>query len=117
MHENPFPMGQAGLSSGEEHERHGALMYRGQSLLNSFEQLSKCNDPRKSLNPFMTLGIRSGVQATDGTLSDAPGLLFYYLFDDWYSAYGLVIRDANQYALNLKKLVSSALTSFHLLGC
>lgn len=104
MHENPD-------------EGHENLMYREHStVLNSFQQLSKCSDPRKSTNPFMTLGIRSGVQATDGSPSDAPGLLFYYLFDDWYAAYSLVIRDENQYARNLEKLVSSGLTSF-LLGC
>ena len=60
----------------------------------------------------MTLGIRSGSQATDGSLSDAPGLLFYYLFDDWYSTYSLVTQDKNQYTVKLKKLVSWTETQF-----
>lgn len=107
MHENPFSVGQAGSDSNEEHNNHAALVLGRQSLLNSFRQLSKSNEQRKFTNPFMTLGIRSGPQATDGSLSDAPGLLFYYLFDDWYSTYSLVIRDKNQYTAKLEKLVSS----------
>jgi hypothetical protein len=117
MHENPFPIGQTNLSSAKDHgknekrEMHEALVLRRPNLLNSFRQLSKSNNGRNSKNPFMTLGIRSGVQGTDGSPSDAPGLLFYYLFDDWYSAYSLVIRDENQYTAKLEKLVSSPVFS------
>lgn len=114
MHENPFPIGQASLSPNEEHEKHDTLVHGRQSLLNSFRELSKSNERRKSTNPFMTLGIRSGSQALDGSLSDAPGLLFYYLFDDWYSTYSLVIRDKNQYTAKLEKLVSSTVNRFRL---
>lgn len=108
MHENPFPVRQAGSDPHEEHENHTKLVLGRQCLLNSFRQLSKSNEQRKSINPFMTLGIRSGSQTPDGSLSDAPGLLFYYLFDDWYSTWNLVIRDKNQYTVKLEKLVSSA---------
>lgn len=109
MHENRFSTGQASITPTEEHEKHDALALGRQNLLNSFRQLSKSNDGRKSDNPFMTLGIRSGVQATDGKLSDAPGLLFYYLFDDWYPTYSLVTRDKNQYTAKLEILVSSTI--------
>lgn len=109
MHENPFSTDQASFTSTKEHEKHSARGLGRQNLLNSFRQLSKSNDGRRSDNPFMTLGIRSGVQAADGKLSDAPGLLFYYLFDDWYPTYSLVIRDKNQYTDKLEILVSSAI--------
>lgn len=112
MHENPFPVGQAGSNPHEEQEKRTTLVLGRQSLLNSFRQLSKSNEQRKSTNPFMTLGIRSGSQAIDGGPSDAPGLLFYYLFDDWYSTYSLVIRDKNQYTVKLEKLVSRSTTQF-----
>ena len=109
MHENPPSTDRASFTSAEEHKKHSALVLGRQNLLNSFQQLSKSNDGRKSDNPFMTLGIRSGVQTADGKLSDAPGLLFYYLFDDWYPTYSIVTREKNQYTANLETLVSSAI--------
>ena len=112
MHENPLPVSQAISNTNEEHDERTTLVLGRQSLLNSFRQLSKSNEQRKSTNPFMTLGIRSGSQAIDGSLPDAPGLLFYYLFDDWYSTYSLVIRDKNQYTAKLEKLVSSNQAQF-----
>ena len=36
---------------------------------------------------------------------DAPSVLFYYIFDDWYSAYNLVAQKGHQYELQLEQLV------------
>ena len=41
------------------------------------------------------------------TLLDSPGLLFYYLFDDWYTSYALVAKKEQQYAARLENLVIS----------
>lgn len=40
--------------------------------------------------------------------SDTPGLLFYYIFDDWYSSYSVVFRKEHQYGEALDQLVSLA---------
>ncbi|KAL8741664.1 MAG: hypothetical protein Q9190_005753 [Brigantiaea leucoxantha] len=55
----------------------------------------------------MTIPIRSGLQVFDGgevTHPNAPSLLFYYLFDDWFTSYSLVARKEQQYGVQLEKL-------------
>lgn len=54
-----------------------------------------------------TVDIRPGMFSYQGnvTISEASGLLFYYLFDDWYTTYALVARREQQYAAELEKLV------------
>lgn len=37
--------------------------------------------------------------------TDVPGLLFYYLFDDWLSIYSLIARRDNRFAIELNTLV------------
>ena len=36
---------------------------------------------------------------------DGPGLLFYYLFDDWYATYALLAKEEHHYGSELKRLV------------
>ena len=63
-------------------------------------------------NPINTLDIRPGMsfnQTTTVTMSDSPGLLFYYIFDDWYTSYALVAREEQQYANFLDELVRDAM--------
>lgn len=38
---------------------------------------------------------------------DGPSLLFYYIFDDWVSSYGLIAKREHKYGVALEKLVSS----------
>lgn len=40
------------------------------------------------------------------SISESPGSLFYYLFDDWYTSYNLVAKKEQQYANRLQLLVS-----------
>ena len=35
---------------------------------------------------------------------DAPSLLFFYLFDDWYTTYSLVVRRQDKYGEKLRDL-------------
>ena len=111
MHENPFSVRPANpnLNPAEERKKHDALEYGRQTLLKTFRQLSKSNEKKKLDNPFMTLGIRSAPLTAEDSLSNAPCLLFYYLFDDWYSSYSLVVQAKHQYTAKLEKLVSSAM--------
>ena len=37
---------------------------------------------------------------------ESPSLLVYYLFDDWYSSYGLVSRSENHFGVQLERVVS-----------
>lgn len=36
---------------------------------------------------------------------DGPSLLFYYIFDDWVSSYGLIAKREHAYGVYLDKLV------------
>ena len=78
------------------------------NLLNVFTQLSEVNDAHRKENPINTLDIRPGLrsnQSSNITIADSPSLLFYYLFDDWYTTYALVAKSEHQYAMKLEKLV------------
>lgn len=78
------------------------------NLINVFRQLSKISDAWRIDHPVNTLDIRPGVlsnQSSNVTISDSPGLLFYYLFDDWYTTYALVSREEQQYGERLENLV------------
>jgi hypothetical protein len=79
-------------------------------LLNVFKQLSTAKNAGVSQLPVMQLQIRFGLQDEDGkdmpnVASDGPSLLFYYLFDDWYTSYSLVARREHQYSAQLENLV------------
>lgn len=79
------------------------------NLLNIFQQLSRVNDQRSRENHIMTIPVRPGRQDATGhevSPSDAPSLLFHYLFDDWLTTYSLVARKEHQYGIQLERLVS-----------
>ena len=79
------------------------------NLVNVFKNLSKSNDEWRRQNPIMTLPIRSGllkIKEGEEIASDAPSLLFFYLFDDWYTTYSLVAKQEHQYGKQLGQLVS-----------
>lgn len=106
IHENPFPNRQGGLDAAQQ--KSTANLRR--NLMIVFRQLSKVNDEWKKENPIMSLPIRSGlldIQGSSLTSSDAPSLLFYYLFDDWFTSYSLVAKQEHQYGKQLGLLVRS----------
>ena len=37
---------------------------------------------------------------------DSPSLIFYYIFDDWVSSYGLIAKRQHQYGVSLENLVN-----------
>jgi len=112
--ETPFP------------DHRGALTETQQSLLcairrnlhNVFKQLSKVNDAHRKDNPINTLDIRPGLESNQQSnikIADSPSILFYYLFDDWYTSYALVAKSEHQYAHQLETLVSHYEFSKHTL--
>ena len=100
IHENPFPDGRGYTNKELYSIRH--------NLLNVFKQLSKIKDNEDPTNPIMTVHIRPGLQhahesETRISDKDSPSLLFYYLFDDWYTTYALVARSEHQYGAHLER--------------
>ena len=105
INENPFH-GHEGSPTPDEEEKLHSIR---RNLANVFEQLSKVNEYRKEENPINALSIRSGLPKTTANepeISEAPSLLFHYLFDDWYTSYSLVAKQEHQYGKQLGNLVS-----------
>ena len=102
--ENPFLHHEGPLTAREERK----LPVMRRNLINVFQQLSKADHPTRDKNPINVLPIRSGIVKTregDEEISDAPSLLFHYIFDDWYASYSLVAKREHQYGKQLGKLV------------
>ena len=81
------------------------------NILTVVRQLSKVKNEWRRGNPIQTLDIRPGMQSnlnSKVTLHDSSGLLFYYLFDDWYTTYALVAKKEQQYAARLQSLVNTS---------
>ncbi|OCL10498.1 hypothetical protein AOQ84DRAFT_426903 [Glonium stellatum] len=101
--EDPFPFSNGNLRAYELR----TLVAVRRNLVDVFRQLSKahCFSRENSVN---TLPIRKRVGDTEEETAhrstDSPGLLFYYLFEDWYTTYSLVARREHQYAAELDKL-------------
>ena len=89
-----------------------ALTTSRRNLANVFRELSKSPTAIEGRTAMSTLQLRSQPPPNAGDTSsastsasaDAPGLLFYYLFDDWNSSYGLVARKEQQYGAQLDRL-------------
>lgn len=102
IHENPFPHHQGKMSK----KQLKALRLMRRNLRIIFRQLSRANIER---NPLMSIPIRPGTQKfsiKETSSSDAPSLLFHYLFDDWMNTHSLVARKEHQYGVQLEQLVS-----------
>ena len=108
IYETPFPHKSGNLTANEQK----FLTIVRRNLFNVFKQLSKVNEEDRRRNPINTLDIRPGLssalspgQSSTIKPTDSPSLLFYYLFDDWYSSYLLIAKDEHQYAHQLESLV------------
>ena len=108
IYETPFPD-----KKGDTDNRERVLLsVIRRNLHNVLMQLSRVNDERRKRNPINTLDIRPGLSSNLSTgqsskikISDSPSLLFYYLFDDWYTTYALVAKREHHYAARLEDLV------------
>lgn len=106
FYETPFPYQRGALTPTQQ----SLLCVIRRNLHNVFKQLSKVNDVHRKENPINTLDIRPGLasnQSTSIESADSPSLLFYYLFDDWYTTYHLVAKSEHQYGRQLESLVST----------
>jgi hypothetical protein len=84
------------------------------NLANVFRQLTKVPAPLRTA-ALTQLPIRqrlgSSEEETAHRPTDAPGLLFYYLFEDWGATFNLISRRERGYAAELDRLVSTTSTT------
>jgi hypothetical protein len=103
--EDPFPFSNGSLRA----EDLKMLYTTRRNLVNVFRQLSKAPTPLRD-TALIQLPIRNRVgNSTEETAhrnTDAPGLLFYYLFEDWGTTFNLISRRDHGYGAELDRLVS-----------
>ncbi|KAF2657488.1 hypothetical protein K491DRAFT_626337 [Lophiostoma macrostomum CBS 122681] len=122
--EDPFP-----FTGGKLQAQELKVLYTvRRNLVSVFRQLTKAPTPLRD-SSLMMLPIRHRIGNSDEETAhrstDAPGLLFYYLFEDWYTTYSLVTRRDHGYAAELDRLrremlVKANLThvdQLHHIGC
>ena len=111
MSEDPFPNNGTQLTPSAQV---ALLRIVRRNVINVFTHLSKAHSAKTERSPLFILHLRSNAyQRKDGTSDTAekfvtengPSLLFYYLFDDWYSTYGLITRKEQRYSAVLNELV------------
>lgn len=104
INEDPFPYSRGRLT----HLNDQTLVETRRNLINVFRSLSRVEDP-ESLSPLTLLPIRKRLgdteEETAHRTSDAPGLLFYYLFENWFNSYSLVTRKESRYGIELDNVV------------
>lgn len=76
-----------------------------------FSGVSKQHMSMSESDSLVTIRVRHfhevGPDQANIKQEDGPSLLFYYIFDDWVSSYGLIAQREHEYGKALKKLVSS----------
>ncbi|KAF2463191.1 uncharacterized protein BDR25DRAFT_307938 [Lindgomyces ingoldianus] len=122
--EDPFPFSDGNLRAQELK----TLYTVRRNLVSVFRQLTKSPTPLRESSLVM-LPIRHRIgnseEETAHRPTDSPGLLFYYLFEDWFTTYSLVARREHGYAAELDRLrremlVKANLThvdQLHHIGC
>lgn len=83
------------------------------NIINVFTHLSRFDAASTAKNAISIVHIRGtsssvnspSSQSDRSSADESASLLFFYIFDDWYSTYGLVARKEQQYSAELNNLV------------
>lgn len=107
INEDPFPFSELRLDQAQQR----TLTETRRNLVNVFRSLSKAEEESMMLQkPLAMFPIRARLGETPEEsahrLSDMPGLLFYYLFENWHNSYSLITRRESRYGVELKSLRS-----------
>ncbi|KAF2209374.1 hypothetical protein CERZMDRAFT_122177 [Cercospora zeae-maydis SCOH1-5] len=102
VHEDPFPLAQNHYSPLQKR----ILAELRRNLVGVFQSLSTVNSGALlERNPLTLLPLRARLgttpEETAHRSSDAPGLLFYYLFENWSNSFTLVTRKDSRYGVEL----------------
>ncbi|KAJ5621673.1 hypothetical protein N7528_006456 [Penicillium herquei] len=109
MQENPFPR-QRGMLKGDQVK---VLDIVRRNVRFIFSGVSKQHSTVSESDSLVTIRVRHfnevGPDQANIKQEDGAGLLFYYIFDDWVSSYGLIARRQHQYGVVLEQLRSQML--------
>lgn len=106
IQESPFPALQDPLP---ESEVKPVLEIVRRNIRFIFAGVSKQHAGLSDRDTLVTIRVRhfsdSGPDQAGIKQEDGPSLLFYYIFDDWVSSYGLIAKREHQYGVRLDHLV------------
>ncbi|KAK3068097.1 hypothetical protein LTR53_014598 [Teratosphaeriaceae sp. CCFEE 6253] len=102
VNEDPFPYAGGKLDV----QQYKVLHETRRNLIHVFRSLSRVNEASRMANrPLTVLPLRTRLGSTPEETahreSDAPALLFYYLFENLHNSYMLVTRKASRYGVEL----------------
>lgn len=105
INEDPFPLAYGQLDCFQQR----IVLETRRSLATILCSLSKVGkDSLMAHKPMALLPLRMQLgdtpEETTHRASDAPGLLFYYLFENWQNSYSLIIRRDSRYDIELAEL-------------
>ena len=105
INEDPFPFSDGRLDSLQQL----ILAETRRNIVSVFRSLSAVEDHSLMTRAPMTLlPIRARLgctpEETANRQKDTPGLLFYYLFENWHNSYTLITRKESRYGLELTHL-------------
>ncbi|EDU40010.1 conserved hypothetical protein [Pyrenophora tritici-repentis Pt-1C-BFP] len=102
--EDPFPFANGPLNASDLR----TLFTTRRNLVNVFRQLTKAPTPLRDA-ALVQLPLRKRVGSSDEETAhrptDAPGLLFYYLFEDWGATFDLISRREQGYQLIIERVL------------
>lgn len=106
INEDPFPRDSSNYLSPLQHRIFNETR---RNLTNVFRSLSLSDsEPLDTRNPMTLLPLRTRLgrtpEETSHRTSDSPGLLFYYLFENWHNSYTLITRKESRYGTELASL-------------
>ncbi|EAW07677.1 uncharacterized protein ACLA_023920 [Aspergillus clavatus NRRL 1] len=111
IQENPFPRLAEPRSDAEIKSVLGIVRRNVQMI---FSGMSKQHFASSESDSLVTIRVRAVGDSSSDHVSihqdDGPGLLFYYIFDDWVSSYALIAKREHQYGVLLDKLRQDMLT-------
>ena len=105
IQENPYPRIQNFLQP----DQRKVLDIARRNVRFIFSGVSKQHLNMSESDSLVTIRVRhfSGVGPDQANIKqeDGPSLLFYYMFDDWVSSYGLIAKREHTYGVALEDLV------------
>lgn len=105
MQENPFPRQDAEFQQNQLK----ILKIVRRNIRSIFAGVSRLHQSKTESDSLVTIRVRHfndvGPDQANIKQEDGPSLLFYYIFDDWMSSFGLVAKREHKYSVLLEDLV------------
>lgn len=118
IQENPYPRPSGPLPEKEVKSVLGIVRRNTRFI---FSGVSKQHFASSESDSLVTIRVRNfrggGPDQASIKQEDSSSLLFYYIFDDWVSSYGLIAKREHKYGVSLDQLVRPSQEFTHVVCC